>query len=619
MALLFQSSTIFVRMSSRFDVKVRVYGVAVLPPSLCVVLELCSHGSLTDLIYTPAPPELQEPLEAPRTPKSSSLSGSAHGLISSHLGRGSSNGSSNRSSGSRNFNTGKSTSTSSPLQSPQPSPRLSSRLGALSSSSSSSDPNSGNSANTSEPPLSLETTSFLFGSFTGGGSLLSSSMFAGPNTSVFTETSGNSVPMNNSLNTNASTNIAQRMSQSFHGRSSAGRGSSALAATESFRLRKDVVRGGASSPSISSSPLNDNVAGYQGSSFDVMCPSDTENSRGTVNLPAYHSNSVVGEGGAKFWEYQASQDVESGGTIGKNGTTSGHELKQNSSRSSLASTLPSSSSTSVSKAATCPPSALPPSSSVLGWLSSSMSGSGARSTSRSGSKNFQSQEFAWQENAARNQLPQVTPVVEQLPPPPPHFLHPLPWEECLELMLGAAEGLAALVRSKPGFSHNDVKSANFLVHDPSTINSSPGGANWPAQQGASSLEGTATARNSRRSLIVKLADLEFASCGVTPPHLLAASAAVNWTAPEVLSQAAPVSPASDVYSLAMTMFEIATRQVRYVMVVVVLSSDAIVSDHLKTCSYARACICFCCRFRSRRFQMSRREYKRVVDQDFHDL
>lgn len=57
--------------------------------------------------------------------------------------------------------------------------------------------------------------------------------------------------------------------------------------------------------------------------------------------------------------------------------------------------------------------------------------------------------------------------------------------------------------------------------------------------------------------MVKLADLEFASKGVTPAHLAKmGAAAVNWTAPEVLSGEAPVSPASDVFSLAMTLYEV---------------------------------------------------------------
>lgn len=60
--------------------------------------------------------------------------------------------------------------------------------------------------------------------------------------------------------------------------------------------------------------------------------------------------------------------------------------------------------------------------------------------------------------------------------------------------------------------------------------------------------------------MVKIADVEFASMGVTPEHLLH-SETPNWTAPEVLAGSAPVSPASDVYSLASVCFEVYNRQI----------------------------------------------------------
>ena len=448
--------------------------------------------------------------------------------MTSHFGKGNSN----HSSGRKKSNAVHTAPIPSPLSSPKSLSSLSPRLNSLSDSSSA--PGSGsNRTSQHEVVLSLppDTTSFLFGSFTGGARFLSSTMFAATTAPAFTEMTENG-DSRRSLNDLTNMNTTQKRSPSANIRSSTGHKSSTLAAAESARLRNDVVRGGANVPSTSTSPLSGSSADYYGSSFGTKSPSGVSN-HSSLHSSAHGSISFVDEESADFWAYRASGDVESGGVSGNNSTHSDNRNERQSQNSA----------------------------GVLGWMSSSMSSGGARSSRRSGSKKNQSQDVAWQENAVRDQLPQVPPVNGQLPPPPPlpQFLHPLPWEECLELMLGAAEGLAALVRSKPGFSHNDVKSANFLVHDPSTTDSTRAETNWPAQ-GATDSEGSPS---SRCALVVKLADLEFASCGVTPQHLLAASAAVNWTAPEVLSQAAPVSPASDVYSLAMTMYEIVARQVRF--------------------------------------------------------
>lgn len=118
------------------------------------------------------------------------------------------------------------------------------------------------------------------------------------------------------------------------------------------------------------------------------------------------------------------------------------------------------------------------------------------------------------------------------------FSYRLPWEDRLELAVGAAKGVCAVSKALPGYSHNDIKSANFLVHRGPSANTS-------------SLSSTA--------LVVKIADVEFASKGVTPPHLLSWSTP-NWTAPEVLSGTRPVSPKSDVFSLGCVLFEIFARR-----------------------------------------------------------
>ena len=87
-------------------------------------------------------------------------------------------------------------------------------------------------------------------------------------------------------------------------------------------------------------------------------------------------------------------------------------------------------------------------------------------------------------------------------------------------MAGCAHGVASLERALPGHSHNDIKSANFLVHDPL---SEDGGDDALADAkatreavpapavpsgGGGGGEGP-TAR--RQRFIVKLADLEFCS------------------------------------------------------------------------------------------------------------
>jgi hypothetical protein len=122
----------------------------------------------------------------------------------------------------------------------------------------------------------------------------------------------------------------------------------------------------------------------------------------------------------------------------------------------------------------------------------------------------------------------------------------LPWEERLDLILGACEGLAAFAKVLPGYSHNDIKSANYLVHD--VLNDT---------------DSRRVAASTKKSFVVKLADLEFASVGVTPEHLHRPGCVANWAAPEVLSNKHPVSPASDVFSLSMTLYEVVVREIPF--------------------------------------------------------
>lgn len=156
------------------------------------------------------------------------------------------------------------------------------------------------------------------------------------------------------------------------------------------------------------------------------------------------------------------------------------------------------------------------------------------------------------------------------------YVYALPWNERLELALGAARGVAALVAALPGTSHNDIKSANYLVDCPETdapaapsetrggIFSFTGigrGTNKlpPSDDANSSSVSVAVNSSAPVKFVVKLADVEFASVGKTPAHMTRGETP-NWTAPEVLSGERSVSPASDMYALANVLFEIAVRE-----------------------------------------------------------
>jgi len=171
--------------------------------------------------------------------------------------------------------------------------------------------------------------------------------------------------------------------------------------------------------------------------------------------------------------------------------------------------------------------------------------------------------------------------------------------------------VAAIERALPGYSHNDIKSANFLVQRndetgdhqgpdgggggcgggaaastaaappsaaaPSANLSPSAGLKAAFSSGAKQARGAAAGAGGGGRLgapdepvagfkfIVKVADCEFCSKGATPAHMAVGTAAStpHWTAPEVLSGAAPVSPASDVFALGCVMFEVASRAVPF--------------------------------------------------------
>jgi len=143
------------------------------------------------------------------------------------------------------------------------------------------------------------------------------------------------------------------------------------------------------------------------------------------------------------------------------------------------------------------------------------------------------------------------------------FVYSLPWGERLELAVGAAQGVAVLVAAFPGTSHNDIKSANYLVDCPNkkvkstNSDSVASGSNSALFEVAPQSDPT-----SAMKFVVKLADVEFASVGETPEHMVRGDTP-NWTAPEVLSGTSDVSPASDIYAVANVLFEIATREIPF--------------------------------------------------------
>jgi serine/threonine protein kinase len=138
------------------------------------------------------------------------------------------------------------------------------------------------------------------------------------------------------------------------------------------------------------------------------------------------------------------------------------------------------------------------------------------------------------------------------------YVYALSWGERLELAVGAARGLAALVAALPGTSHNDIKSANYLVDCPGRKATTGGGGSG----GGGEASGGGGGGDPIVKFVVKLADVEFSSVGDTPEHMTRGDTP-NWTAPEVLNGTATVSPASDMYALANVLFEIAAREVPF--------------------------------------------------------
>jgi hypothetical protein len=140
------------------------------------------------------------------------------------------------------------------------------------------------------------------------------------------------------------------------------------------------------------------------------------------------------------------------------------------------------------------------------------------------------------------------------------YVYALPWGERLELAVGAARGVAALVAALPGTSHNDIKSANYLVDCPDRKATT--GSGGGSSGGGGEASGGGGGGGPGVKFVVKLADVEFASVGETPEHMTRGDTP-NWTAPEVLNGTATVSPASDMYALANVLFEIAAREVPF--------------------------------------------------------
>jgi hypothetical protein len=88
------------------------------------------------------------------------------------------------------------------------------------------------------------------------------------------------------------------------------------------------------------------------------------------------------------------------------------------------------------------------------------------------------------------------------------FAYSLSWEHKLELAEGACRGVAALVEALPGYSHNDLKSPNFLVDCPKTKQ----GGGEPAAAGAGDAANNTGAGGMPQTYVVKIADMEVCAC-----------------------------------------------------------------------------------------------------------
>jgi serine/threonine protein kinase len=146
-----------------------------------------------------------------------------------------------------------------------------------------------------------------------------------------------------------------------------------------------------------------------------------------------------------------------------------------------------------------------------------------------------------------------------------HFVKEFTWAQWLELALGACRGVAAVAGMLPGLSHNDIKSANFLVHCPQNMQSTSAQSSntiTVKTKRSSTLTSESIQLETPLVYIAKISDLEFASQGKTPEHYMRGDTP-NWAAPEVLSGSEPVSPASDVYALGGVLYEILARCVPF--------------------------------------------------------
>lgn len=115
----------------------------------------------------------------------------------------------------------------------------------------------------------------------------------------------------------------------------------------------------------------------------------------------------------------------------------------------------------------------------------------------------------------------------------------------IDVALGAAKGVAAVhdLLGGGGYSHNDIKSANFLCHE--------------LEQNGD--EGY-------RQIEVKIADVEFASAekNQTMWETEEVDMTPNWAAPELYGSAPqPMNQNSDIFSLGMVLFEIVSRRVPF--------------------------------------------------------
>jgi serine/threonine protein kinase len=127
----------------------------------------------------------------------------------------------------------------------------------------------------------------------------------------------------------------------------------------------------------------------------------------------------------------------------------------------------------------------------------------------------------------------------------------------LHVAIGCCESIEILHQQQPPICHGDVKGQNFLLHSDFMIKIAD------LELASRCFQGNNEDMESKTSSSYQIAQLRLLSQSVTPDDPeYRISETYNWLAPEVIVGQAQ-TPSSDIYSLAMTMFEVLTDQVPF--------------------------------------------------------